>query len=441
MGMVFAARRSEALGLAPAGVADRLEALLQRAGLPTELPDFPRRAYLDALRVDKKRRDVAHPLRRPARDRRGGDVPLLPEEILPRGRGAGRAPVQRRGRGALEVRQRRARSPASRRSLGADPGAPAFPALAEANRRAGRLDEAERVAREGLRRCPELLAGRVALALALLDLGRAARPAPSSSACSPRCPITRSRWASWRSTPAAPVPTPSTPSTTPRSTAPSRAPRPTSTRWSTRTRSPPRALRARTSTSPRALPGADARLAVRDAHGRRACSSARATARRGGRCAAQLSLRRDRTARARRRARRERACSPPSSAGSRTCGERDDELHLGAADDRGRVRRRRRRRADGQRRHRRSSRSRRSALPASFAGDAGGSATRSPPLGVEFGRILDEARKAADSLGGGAVEEACLSHGALLGAAARVDARPSSSSCSRRTATSARRAS
>ena len=29
-------------------------------------------------------------------------------------------------------------------------------------------------------------------------------------------------------------------------------------------------------------------------------------------------------------------------------------------------------------------------------------------LGVEFGRILDEARKAADSLGGGAVEEACL---------------------------------
>ena len=29
-------------------------------------------------------------------------------------------------------------------------------------------------------------------------------------------------------------------------------------------------------------------------------------------------------------------------------------------------------------------------------------------LGVEFGRILDEARKAADSLGGGPVEEACL---------------------------------
>jgi len=56
--------------------------------------------------------------------------------------------------------------------LGADAGAGAFPALAEANRRAGRLEEAERVAREGLRRRPELLAGRVALALALLDLDR-----------------------------------------------------------------------------------------------------------------------------------------------------------------------------------------------------------------------------------------------------------------------------
>jgi predicted Zn-dependent protease len=56
--------------------------------------------------------------------------------------------------------------------LGADPGGPAFAALAEANRRAGRLDEAERVAREGLRRRPDQLAGRVALALALLDRSR-----------------------------------------------------------------------------------------------------------------------------------------------------------------------------------------------------------------------------------------------------------------------------
>jgi tetratricopeptide (TPR) repeat protein len=56
--------------------------------------------------------------------------------------------------------------------LGADPAAPAFPALADANRRAGRLEEAERVAREGLRRRPEIVAGRVALALVLLDVGR-----------------------------------------------------------------------------------------------------------------------------------------------------------------------------------------------------------------------------------------------------------------------------
>lgn len=53
-----------------------------------------------------------------------------------------------------------------------DPGAPAFPALAEAQRRAGRPAEAERIARAGLRAHPELVAGRVALGLALLDLGR-----------------------------------------------------------------------------------------------------------------------------------------------------------------------------------------------------------------------------------------------------------------------------
>lgn len=56
--------------------------------------------------------------------------------------------------------------------MGGDPGASAFPALAEANRRAGRAKEAERVAREGLQQRPEFVAGRVALSLALLDLGR-----------------------------------------------------------------------------------------------------------------------------------------------------------------------------------------------------------------------------------------------------------------------------
>jgi predicted Zn-dependent protease len=56
--------------------------------------------------------------------------------------------------------------------MGGDPGAPAFPALAEAQRRVGRAADAERVARAGLRRHPEQVAGRVALGLALLDLGR-----------------------------------------------------------------------------------------------------------------------------------------------------------------------------------------------------------------------------------------------------------------------------
>jgi 3-dehydroquinate synthase len=55
IGMVFAADRSEALGFAPAGTRERLESLLVRAGLPTQPPSRPRRAYLSAISVDKKR--------------------------------------------------------------------------------------------------------------------------------------------------------------------------------------------------------------------------------------------------------------------------------------------------------------------------------------------------------------------------------------------------
>jgi 3-dehydroquinate synthase len=88
IGMVFAARRSEALGHAPAGTADRLEALIRRAGLPTEPPAFPRRAYLAALRVDKKRTD-AHVRFVVLRGiGRAETVPLTPAEILPRDFGA-----------------------------------------------------------------------------------------------------------------------------------------------------------------------------------------------------------------------------------------------------------------------------------------------------------------------------------------------------------------
>lgn len=87
IGMVFAARRSEELGLAPAGCTERLEALLRRAGLPTELPDFPRRAYLSALSVDKKRKDTRIRFVALRGIGRAEVVPLAPAEILlPRAR-------------------------------------------------------------------------------------------------------------------------------------------------------------------------------------------------------------------------------------------------------------------------------------------------------------------------------------------------------------------
>ncbi len=55
MGMVFAAERSEAMGFAPDGTRDRLCSLLERAELPIHAPDRPRRAYLSAISVDKKK--------------------------------------------------------------------------------------------------------------------------------------------------------------------------------------------------------------------------------------------------------------------------------------------------------------------------------------------------------------------------------------------------
>ena len=61
IGMVFAARLSERRELAPTGTSERLEALLSRVGLPTEIPDAlgtpeARAAYLRAMTVDKKMR-------------------------------------------------------------------------------------------------------------------------------------------------------------------------------------------------------------------------------------------------------------------------------------------------------------------------------------------------------------------------------------------------
>jgi len=90
MGMVFAARRSEALGQAPSGTAERLAALLARAGLPTELPAHPRRAYLRALSVDKKKRDARIRFVVLRGIGKADTVPLRPVEILP--------PARRRSR-------------------------------------------------------------------------------------------------------------------------------------------------------------------------------------------------------------------------------------------------------------------------------------------------------------------------------------------------------
>ena len=54
----------------------------------------------------------------------------------------------------------------------ADPGAVEFPALAEMYRRAGRLEEAERVVRGGLESAPKMREAHVVLGLTLLSQGR-----------------------------------------------------------------------------------------------------------------------------------------------------------------------------------------------------------------------------------------------------------------------------
>jgi 3-dehydroquinate synthetase len=83
IGMVFAAARCEELGIAPAGTRERLEALVRSAQLPTELPDFPRKAYLSALGVDKKRSDAHIHFVVLRKIGEAETLPLTPAEILP----------------------------------------------------------------------------------------------------------------------------------------------------------------------------------------------------------------------------------------------------------------------------------------------------------------------------------------------------------------------
>jgi 3-dehydroquinate synthase len=85
IGMVFAAERSEVLGFAPAGTAARLGALLERAGLPIRPPDRPRRAYLSAMAVDKKKQGGKIHFVVSKGIGSAGTVALRSQEILPPG--------------------------------------------------------------------------------------------------------------------------------------------------------------------------------------------------------------------------------------------------------------------------------------------------------------------------------------------------------------------
>ena len=107
IGMVYAARRSQALGIAPEGTAERLEALCRRFGLPTELPAFERSAYLAGLRVDKKKRDSRIHYVVLEGIGRAKTVPLTPAEVaadVPRRRAGGRGAAG----GAAKATRRRA---------------------------------------------------------------------------------------------------------------------------------------------------------------------------------------------------------------------------------------------------------------------------------------------------------------------------------------------
>lgn len=85
MGMVFAAERSEELGFAPTGTRDRIEALIAKAGLPTQLPAQPRQAYLKAIAVDKKKQgDSVHFVISKGIGQAGTER-LRPAELLPAG--------------------------------------------------------------------------------------------------------------------------------------------------------------------------------------------------------------------------------------------------------------------------------------------------------------------------------------------------------------------
>ena len=75
---------------------------------------------------------------------------------------------------------------------------PAFGGVAERFRRAGDLDRAISLCREGLKKFPLLLSARVTLGWALLDQGQYKKRGSNSSKCSDERPITWRPSADWR---------------------------------------------------------------------------------------------------------------------------------------------------------------------------------------------------------------------------------------------------
>ena len=98
-GMVHAARRSEALKLAPAGTCDRLQALLVRLGLPIEIPKGDRKVQLAAIRVDKKKVGGKIDYVALRCIGRAETVKLTPAQILPARRSVGLRESRPRGGG------------------------------------------------------------------------------------------------------------------------------------------------------------------------------------------------------------------------------------------------------------------------------------------------------------------------------------------------------
>jgi 3-dehydroquinate synthase len=92
IGMLVAARRSEELELSPPGTAERIGDLIGRLGLPSALPEYPRSAYLNALKVDKKMANQRINFVALRGIGKAETVPLTPGEVLP--------PAARRGNSA-----------------------------------------------------------------------------------------------------------------------------------------------------------------------------------------------------------------------------------------------------------------------------------------------------------------------------------------------------